>query len=231
MKRKIIKKFSNIYDAIENKIKNEHLILYILSFINLIVEFIMTIKEVGAVKQTNLDEYFKVFPTTFINNIFNIVFITLFVGIIILYILINIIKYFKSKEKSIIAYILLIATLVFFILDGLFLVADKLSSDSILYRILDALFSIFGRDNYVLSTIVYFSIPIICVLLFLRLFSEKKIISNVICVLVNTVGVMMLSMILTLLYALPNIIFYIIISIILLLAIVFYYNSKDIINS
>ncbi len=208
-------KFSHKISAMIHNVNDEpeklQIFLYILSVINFIVSFILTIKQSDSLKEEKIDMYFNDFTETFLSNIFNKVFISLCIGVLFLYLLINLIQYFKSKKKSIVMNILLICIFVFLIIDSIIIAAIHLSGDNTIVFIAEKLIFNLKGDSGVLLALVYFAVTFIGILLFLGIFRGKKSVKSlVLCILNNTLVVSILAYLIVLLYIITRNIFVII---------------------
>ena len=194
-----MKKLKEIFsDGFDSIIENPNILLYfmfVLSGINFVIGIINSVKEMLPIKDYfkntyNLDNFFGIFSS----NVYNKVFVILLIASIIIYLLLMLCNYFINEmDKK--TNIFLIITLLFIIFD-VFLVSMGYLSES--NRIAKAITDFFVPPSLDYNTgvwviLFYLAIPVICILVFLGIMSEKCYESFlaifIIYILINTLGI------------------------------------------
>jgi len=194
-----MKKVKEIFsDGFNNIIENPNILLYfmfVLSGINFVIGIINSVKEMLSIKEYfkstyNLDNFYSIFSS----NIFNKLFAILFIASIIIYLLLMLCNYFINEmDKK--TNIFLMITLLLIIFDIFIISMGYLSeNNSIAKTIID--FFVPPSLDYntgVWVILFYLAIPVICILVFLGIMSEKCFESFlaifIIYILINTLGI------------------------------------------
>jgi hypothetical protein len=151
------------------------LLIYIIAEVNLIVSLVLSYKEVGSFKGL-----FENLSTVGMPNLFNNIYVKLFVGLILIYIAIIIIRYFFKKNKDYKFCIFLVITLALTVFAGVCtftaMFYDQNNLGQLVYRVLYFNFMKDGQSNVKFALyVLYLIIPGLCVLYSLvRIGKENK---------------------------------------------------------
>lgn len=201
----MMKKFWESFKALIFSEYAPLVLIYIISEINLIASFVLSYKAVGSFKGL-----FDNLSSVVMPNLFNNIFVKAFVGLILLYIIIIIIKYFCSKERNVKFSIFLIITLLLTIFAGVCtytaMFYDQNNLGQLVYRVLYFNFMKDGHVNIKFTLyILYLLVPGICVLYTLIKLGKKNnepyLRHLLITIMINTFGLMIVYFIVTTLLA------------------------------
>nr|MBP3259259.1 hypothetical protein [Bacilli bacterium] len=176
---------------------------YAVGVIDIIIATIITFLSIRPIK-ANFD--FSDFMVKLATNVYNKVFIIIFIILMLLYIIFVLIKYFKGK-KSIGINILLIITLLFAIFAGVSIWVSIYYDDIDLATKIGNIIMPENLDSGIKALIFigYLSLPIILFMVFLGILSKKfddSYLGNfIICLLVNTIGIGLIILVITIIAA------------------------------
>ena len=181
-------------------------LIYIISEINLIVAFVNSYKEVGSFKGLMDNLGSVVMP-----YLFNDMFVKIFVGLILIYIILIIARYFISKGKKDLKFsIFLIVTVALTVFAGvctyIAMFYDQNNLGQLVYRVLYFNFMKDGHSNIKFTLyILYLIIPGLSVLYSLirlgKLYDEDYLRHLLMTIVFNTFGIMILYFVIATLFA------------------------------
>ena len=156
-----------IWENIKAIIYSEYvplMLIYIIAFINLIASFVLSYKAVGT-----FSGLFDNMSSVVMPYLFNNTYVKLFVGLILLYIAIIIIKYFFNKKKDLKFSIFLIITLALTVFAGVCtytaMFYDQNNLGQLVYRVLYFNFMKDGQSNIKFALyVLYLAVPGMCML-------------------------------------------------------------------
>ena len=198
-----------IWESIKTLVFSEYaplIVIYLVSEINLIVAFVNSYKVIGSFKGLMDNLGSVVMP-----YLFNDMFVKIFVGLILIYIILIIARYFISKEKKDLKFcVFLVITLALTIFAGvctyIAMFYDQNNLGQLVYRVLYFNFMKDGQSNIKFTLyILYLIIPGICVLYSLaklgKLYDEEYLRHLLVTIVFNTFGIMILYFVIATVFA------------------------------